>query len=213
MAGGGKRRWLQIVALPGHDAPLGAVGAGRIRATTGLPVALNLSPFSIPNPVPPMRCLLPSFRHCVALSALAVACGAHAQSQIYKLQLPLESDSDVVLQDIVVDAKQTRVTLVVKNTTDESFEACAQPTGSPDAFTLKDLGTGTVLPQLSIGGLSFCNVKMDVVKPGRNKLVKITFPPLPAGATRLQLGEANCQPKPDSDMDYWCFKNIVLPAR
>ena len=47
----------------------------------------------------------------------------------------------------------------------------------------------------------------------RNKLVKITFPPLPAGATRLQLGEANCQPKPDSDMDYWCFKNIVLPAR
>lgn len=160
-----------------------------------------------------MRCLLPSFRQFFALSAFAVACGAHAQSQTYKLQLPLESDPDVVLQDIVVDAKQTRVTLLVKNTSDDAIEACAQPTGSADAFTLKDLGSGAVLQQQSIGGLTFCNVKMDVVKPGRTKLVKITFPPLPARATRLQLGEANCQPKPDSDMEFWCFKNIVLPAR
>lgn len=160
-----------------------------------------------------MHCLPASLRPLIAVSALVIACGAQAQSQTFKLQLPLESDPDVVLQDIVVDAKQTRVTVLVKNTTDESFEACAQPTGSADAFTLKDLGTGTVLQQQSIGGLTYCNVKMDVVKPGRNKLVKITFPPLPAGATRLQLGEANCQPKPDSDMDYWCFKNIVLPAR
>ena len=69
-----------------------------------------------------------------------MACSAHAQS--FKLQLPLESDPDVVLQEVVVDAKQTRVTLLVKNSTNEAFEACAQPTGSPDAFTLKDLGSG-----------------------------------------------------------------------
>lgn len=152
-----------------------------------------------------------SLRFFTALSALAVACGAHAQS--FKLQQPLESDADVVLQEIVLDAKQTRVTLLVKNTTGETFEACAQPTGSPDAFTLKDLTSGAVLQQQSISGLTLCNVKMDTVKPGRTKFLKITFPPLPAGATRLQLGEASCQPKPDSDMDYWCFKNIVLPAR
>mgnify|MGYP006973039174 FL=1 len=138
-----------------------------------------------------------------------MACSAHAQS----FQLPLESDPDVVLQEVVVDAKQTRVTLLVKNSTNEAFEACAQPTGSPDAFTLKDLGSGAVLQQQSIGGLTLCNVKMDVVKPGRSKFLKITFPPLPAGATRLQLGEASCQPRPDSDMEFWCFKNIVLPAR
>jgi hypothetical protein len=157
-----------------------------------------------------MRCT--SFlRFFAALSLLAVACGAHAQS--FKLQLPLESDPDVVLQEVVVDAKQTRVTLLVKNSTNEAFEACAQPTGSPDAFTLKDLGSGTVLQQQSISGLTLCNVKMDVVKPGRSKFLKITFPPLPAAATRLQLGEASCQPRPDSDMEFWCFKNIVLPAR
>jgi hypothetical protein len=152
-----------------------------------------------------------SFSLLAALPILAVACGAHAQS--FKLQLPLESDPDVVLQEIVLDAKQTRVTLAVKNTTNESFEACAQPNGSADAFTLKDLGSGTVLQQQSISGLSLCDVKMDVVTPGRTKFLKITFPPLPAGAKRLQLGEANCQPRPDSDLDYWCFKNIALPAR
>lgn len=152
-----------------------------------------------------------SLRLFTALSALAVACGAHAQS--FKLQQPLESDNDVVLQEIVLDAKQTRVTLLVKNSTDGAFEACAQPTGSADAFTLTDLDTGTVLPQRSISGLTLCNVKMETVKPGRTKFLKITFPPLPAGARRLQLGEANCQPKPDSDLDFWCFKNIALPAR
>lgn len=182
-------------------------------AVTGLPVAVSQSPFSIPNPVSFMRRLLSSLRHLSVVSALAVACGAHAQSQAYKLQLPLESDPDVMLQEIVLDAKQTRVTLLLKNSTGEAAEACAQPTGSPDAFTLKDLGTGTVLQQQSISGLAFCNVKMDVLKPGGTKFVKITFPSLPARATRLQLGEANCQPKPDSDLDYWCFKNIVLPAR
>lgn len=152
-----------------------------------------------------------TLRFFTALSALAVACGAHAQS--FKLQQPLESDNDVVLQEIVLDAKQTRVTLLVKNSTDGAFEACAQPTGSADAFTLTDLDTGTVLPQRSISGLTLCNVKMETVKPGRTKFLKITFPPLPAGAKRLQLGEANCQPKPDSDLDFWCFKNIALPAR
>ena len=126
---------------------------------------------------------------------------------------PWESDPDVVLQEIVVDAKQTRVTVLVKNSTSDAFEACAQPTGSPDAFTLKDLGSGTVLQQQSISGLPLCSAKMDIIKPGRTKFLKITFPPLPAGATRLQLGEANCQPKPDSDLEFWCFKNIVLPAR
>jgi hypothetical protein len=158
-----------------------------------------------------MRCLLSSAPLLVALSALAVACGAHAQS--FKLQLPLESDPDVVLQDIVLDARQTHVTLLVKNTTGEAFEACAQPTGSADAFTLKDLGSGAVLQQQAISGLTLCNAKMDMVKPGRTRILKITFPPLPAGASRLQLGEASCQPRPDSGMDYWCFKNIVLPAR
>jgi hypothetical protein len=157
-----------------------------------------------------MRCTS-FFRLFAALPIVTAACSAHAQS--FKLQLPLESDPDVVLQEIVLDAKQTRVTLAVKNSTSDSFEACAQPTGSADAFTLKDLAGGTVLPQQSITGLSLCNVKMDVVKPGRTKFLKITFPPLPAGATRLQLGEANCQPKPDSDLEFWCFKNIVLPAR
>ena len=152
-----------------------------------------------------------SLRFFAALSVLAAACSAHAQN--FKLQLPLESDPDVVLQEIVLDAKQTRVTVAVKNSTNEPFEACAQPTGSADAFTLKDLAGGSVLQQQSISGLSLCNVKMDVVKPGRTKFLKITFPPLPAGATRLQLGEANCQPKPDSDMEFWCFKNVVLPAR
>jgi len=158
-----------------------------------------------------MRHLPSSVRLLVALASLAAACAAHAQS--FQLQMPLESDPDVVLQDIVLDAKQTRVTVLVKNTTDEAFEACAQPTGSPDAFTLKDLGSGAVLQQQAVSGLTLCNVKMDVVKPGRTKTLKITFPPLPAGAKRLQLGEANCQPKPDSDMEFWCFKNIVLPAR
>ena len=159
-----------------------------------------------------MKRLSPSLRQTlVAFAAVAAACAAHAQT--YKLHLPLETDPDVVLQDIVVDAKQTRVTLLVKNSTREPFEACAQPTGSADAFTLKDLATGNVLQQQSISGLLLCGGKMDVVQPGRNKFLKITFPALPAGATRLQLGEANCQPKPDSDMDYWCFKNIVLPAR
>lgn len=152
-----------------------------------------------------------SLRFLTALSALAVACSAHAQS--FKLQQPLESDEDVVLQEIVLDTNQTRVTLLVKNTTDAPIEACAQPTGSPDAFTLKDLDSGVVLPQRSINGLALCNVKMDTVKSGRTKTLKITFPPLPAGAKRLQLGEASCQPKPDSDMEYWCFKNIALPAR
>jgi len=158
-----------------------------------------------------MRPLPSSARLFVALASLVAACGAHAQS--FKLQMPLESDPDVVLQDIVLEGKQTRVTVLVKNTTDEAFEACAQPTGSPDAFTLKDLGSGAVLQQQSVSGLTPCNVKMDVVKPGRTKTLKLTFPPLPAGATRLQLGEANCQPKPDSDLEFWCFKNIVLPAR
>lgn len=151
------------------------------------------------------------FRLFAALPIVAAACSAHAQS--FKLQLPLESDPDVVLQEIALEPKQTRVTLAIKNSMNDAFEACAQPTGSADAFTLKDLGSGTVLQQQSISGLSLCTAKMDVVKPGRTKFLKITFPPLPAGATRLQLGEANCQPKPDSDLDYWCFENIVLPAR
>lgn len=158
-----------------------------------------------------MRHTLSALRLFTALSALAVACAAHAQS--FKLQQPLETDADVVLQEIVLDAQQTRVTLLLKNSTDESFEACAQPTGSTEAFTLRDLDSGTVLPQRTISGLTLCGGKMDTVKPGRTKLLKITFPPLPAGAKRLQLGEASCQPRPDSDLDYWCFKNITLPAR
>lgn len=152
-----------------------------------------------------------TLRLLTVLSALAVASAAQAQS--FKLQQPLETDEDVVLQEIVLDAQQTRVTLLLKNTTGESFEACAQPTGSTEAFTLKDLDSGTVLPQRTISGLALCGGKMDTIKPGRTKFLKITFPPLPAGAKRLQLGEASCQPRPDSDLEYWCFKNIALPAR
>lgn len=158
-----------------------------------------------------MRRSSSTLRFLTAIWALAVASTAHAQS--FKLQQPLETDADVVLQEIVLDAQQTRVTLLLKNSTGESFEACAQPTGSTEAFTLKDLDSGTVLPQRTIGGLSLCGGKMDIIKPGRTKFLKITFPPLPAGAKRLQLGEASCQPRPDSDLDYWCFKNIALPTR
>ena len=93
------------------------------------------------------------------------------------------------------------------------YEVCVHQPGSPDAFTLKVLDTGESLQQISSSGVSNCEVKRDIVRTGKRKTFQLTFPPLPAGATRLQLGERDCQPNPDSELQNWCFKDIALRKR
>ena len=146
-------------------------------------------------------------------AALFLAAAGTAQAQTYKLNLPLEDDPDTVLQTITVDAKATRVTLLMKNTTDDDIEVCANQSGSPEAFSLKVLDTGEVLQQTAVSGASDCKVKMDTVRPGKQKTLRLSFPPLPKGATRLQLGEKDCQRNLDPQLENWCFREIVLTAR
>ena len=149
----------------------------------------------------------------VGATLLLAALGT-AQAQMYKLNLPAEDDPDTVLQSITVSPQQTRVTVLLKNTDPgENYEVCVHPSGSPDVFTLKVLDTGEALPLTSSSGLSKCNVKRDVIRPGKRKTLQLTFPPLPAGTNHLQLGERDCQPHPDSDLINWCFKHIALPQR
>ncbi len=148
-----------------------------------------------------------------AYATLLLAAMGTAQAQTYKLNLPQEDDPDTVLQSITVSPTQTRVTLLLKNTEQGDYEACVHPPGSPDVFTLKVLETGEVLQQTSASGLSNCEVKRDIIRTGKRKTLQLTFPPLPAGATRLQLGERDCQPNPDPELLNWCFRNVVLPKR
>ena len=147
---------------------------------------------------------------CVAVT-LAAAGAAHAQT--YQINQTYDGDDDVVLQSIALSAKQTRVTILLKNSTTEPVEVCANRSGSPDAFSLKVLDTGEVLQQTAVSGLSDCKERMDSVRPRKRKTLVLTFPPLPAGATRLQLGERGCAPNPDADMENWCFDDITLPRR
>jgi hypothetical protein len=147
-----------------------------------------------------------------ACAVLLLAAAGAAQAQTYKLNLPLEDDPDTVLQTITVDAKATRVALLMTNTTDDDVEVCANQTGSPEAFTLRVLDTGDVLLQTAVSGVSDCKVRMDTVRPGKQTL-RLSFPPLPKGATRLQLGEKDCEPNLDPQMENWCFRDIALPQR
>ncbi len=148
-----------------------------------------------------------------ACATLLLAAMGTAQAQTYKLNLPQEDDPDTVLQSITVSPKQTRVTLLLKNSEPGDYEVCVHQPGSPDAFTLKVLDTGESLQQISSSGVSNCEVKRDIVRTGKRKTFQLTFPPLPAGATRLQLGERDCQPNPDSELQNWCFKDIALRKR
>ncbi len=150
---------------------------------------------------------------CAALAVLAVstlgAAGcAHAQS--YKLNQPIPEDRDTILQEIAVAADRTTATILLRNTSKDTIEACAHATARAESFSIKDLDTGKVWKQLGTTGLRACDDGMDTIKPGARKTLKIQFPGLPATARRLQLGENNCQQKPDDDMDYWCFSEIVL---
>lgn len=150
---------------------------------------------------------------CAALAILAAitlgAAGtAHAQS--YRLNQPLPEDRDTILQEINVAADLTTATIVLRNTSKETIEACAHATTRTESFSIKDLDTGKVWKQLGTTGLKACDEGMDTIKPGNRKTLKVQFPGLPATARRLQLGENNCQPKPNDDMDYWCFAEVVL---
>ncbi|MBP7452159.1 MAG: hypothetical protein KA914_05110, partial [Ottowia sp.] len=72
-----------------------------------------------------------------ACATLLLAAMGTAQAQTYKLNLPQEDDPDTVLQSITVSLKQTRVTLLLKNSEPGDYEVCVHQPGSPDAFTLK----------------------------------------------------------------------------
>ncbi|CAN7274652.1 hypothetical protein LJR118_001322 [Acidovorax sp. LjRoot118] len=141
-------------------------------------------------------------------STLGVAGTAHAQS--YKLNQALPEDRDTILQEITIAADRVTATILLRNTSKETIEACAHASARPESFSIKDLDTGKVVKQLGSTGLKACDQGMDTIKPGARKTLKIEFPGLPATARRLQLGENNCQPKPDDDMDYWCFAEVVL---
>ena len=151
-----------------------------------------------------------SLRAACAVMCMLAAGAAHAQT--YKLNLPMDDDPDTVLQTIAVLAKETRVTLLLKNTSDDDVGVCVHPAGAADAFTLRALDTGDVLQQTAFSGVSDCSVRRDTVRPGKQKTLRLTFPRLPKGATRLQLGENDCQPNADSDVQNWCFRDIELTA-
>jgi hypothetical protein len=152
-------------------------------------------------------------RHGLLCAALTLIAAGASQAQTFELNLPDENDPDTVLQTITLNAKETRVTLLLKNTTSEDTEVCAYPTGSPEAFTLKVLDTGKTFPLTAVSGAKDCKAGWDTLRPGKSKTLKLSFPPLPAGATRLQLGERDCKPNPDPDEESWCFRNVVLPRR
>ena len=144
----------------------------------------------------------------LVVSTLGAAGSAHAQS--YRLNQALPDDPDTILQEIAVTPERTTVTLLLRNTTKETLEACAHATARPESFTLKDLDSGKVLKQESSTGLKACDAGMDKIKPGGRKTFKVQFASLPATARRLQIGENNCRQKEDDDMQYWCFSEVVL---
>lgn len=158
-----------------------------------------------------MKPFTQALRLSAAAATLLLAGAAHAQT--YQLNMAHDEDPDTVLQSISVTPKATRATILLKNSTKDTVEACSNRTGSPDAFTLTVLDTGEVLQQTAVSGLTDCQVKMDTVRPGKRKTLQITFPPLPAGATHLELGENSCQPNANPEFGNWCFRDIALPKR
>jgi hypothetical protein len=144
---------------------------------------------------------------------LALAtCAFAAQAQAYQLDLPLKNDSDVVLKEIVRTPQHTKITILLTNTGEEEYGVCSHGPGAPDAFVLRDLDGGAVFKLQSTNGMRNCTKGMDTVKPMQGKIVKMVFPAFPAETRHLQLGERDCQPKPESEMEYWCFNNITLPT-
>lgn len=149
---------------------------------------------------------------CAALAVLVVStAGTVAHAQSYRLNQPLADDPDTILQEVAITPERTTVTIVLRNSSKrDTIEACAHPSHKPEAFMLKDLDSGKVWKQESSTGLASCENGMDEIRPGKRKTLKVQFPSLPATARRLQIGENNCQQKPDDDMDYWCFSEVVL---
>lgn len=170
----------------------------------------------------PLRPLFPSlkrvtvFTKILAASAvlaaftLGAAGSAHAQS--YKLNLPQPEDNDNVLREITVTPKGTTVIVVVGNTSDEVGGGCVFPNHRPEAFTLKDLDSGQVFKQRSVSGLRSCERGMETIRPGKRKIVKVQFEPLPASVRRVQVGENDCKQKESDDMTYYCFAEVVLKS-
>ena len=70
-----------------------------------------------------------SLRAACAAMCLAAAGAAHAQT--YKLNLPMDDDPDTVLQTIAVLAKETRITLLLKNTSDDDVGVCVHQQARP----------------------------------------------------------------------------------
>lgn len=149
---------------------------------------------------------------CAALAVLVVStAGTIAHAQSYRLNQPLADDPDTILQEVAITPERTTVTIVLRNSSKrDTIEACAHPSHKPEAFMLKDLDSGKVWKQEGSTGLVSCENGMDEIRPGKRKTLKVQFPSLPATARRLQIGENNCQQKPDDDMDYWCFSEVVL---
>lgn len=147
---------------------------------------------------------------CAALAVLVASTAGVAHAQSYRLNQPLADDPDTILQEIAVTPERTTATIVLRNTSKDTIEACAHATARPESFSIKDLDTGKVWKQLGSSGLKACDEGMDTIRPGNRKILKVQFPGLPATARRLQLGENNCQPKPEDDMEYWCFAEVVL---
>ena len=149
---------------------------------------------------------------CAALAVLVVStAGTIAHAQSYRLNQPLADDPDTILQEVAITPERTTVTIVLRNSSKrDTIEACAHPSHKPEAFMLKDLDSGKVWKQEGSTGLVSCENGMDEIRPGKRKTLKVQVPSLPVTARRLQIGENNCQQKPDDGMDYWCFSEVVL---
>lgn len=154
-----------------------------------------------------------SLRQMLRFAALIAMTVGSVHAQTFVLNLPLPNDPDVVLQSIAMQPDETRIMVLLRNSTQDTFEACAHATGTPDAFALTDLDTGQLYPQKAVKGLPDCKGAMEQLRPGDLRIFALTFAGLPANARQLRLGENNCRPKPGSAMNYWCFDNVKLPAR